>query len=1072
MDKWRFISELKELFPRAGPHGNFALGEQFPGTELPVLTANPIGPISFPIDHHQGHALRTLVNTTADTDEERLFSISGPGWGPAMKKYAVRVLERMGVSGRIVLGMHAIHYHGEGRVLTQHVSEASDAFATLFVQLPAVCTGGGLTVTFGHQKFEYDFSGADSSSHVHCVGLFNDCEYNIAPVSSGHRIMLVYKVSATTTTSWVQKAAAIGSTHTKAAFQGLVNKWITPDSTHVGPDLIVLPLMYEYKPDTLSFRDLKGSDAAEVSLITACPDLNVFLCHGTRTQIRDIYDSDDGGSYYSEDAYGKPPKRRRDEVDYDEAVEEMGGEEADEEEEEEKEIIPVGSVIDLTDDTTCAPAAYKHNEAEKGKVEVEVEVEELDIDTRIFVDIPRENPDDYPVVPDKYDSRLYDDPDEAWELRRYGIPCFTDPHADDDVENDFILTPEWVTNQNKRVEMPNILTIDNSSAASSFDNVIRDAFKKRPHATEQIASSSTYKRVFHRSFAVFWPKSHTPYLHLRAGPQAAVKSLAWVSKNGWNENAIAALRSTTAIAAGKTNMFQHVFKSESSGFSTCAAMYSLLAEGVSGIPAADVDAAATAYSKLCFKEGNLRTHNEEFANALAKLSEAYPCSQVIFDLTFDYFADMNVFHSNVTLLSSPPLSTHVRADMPVSHSNVGLTCTPPLSTHVRAECIRELVLAYISCFTKSTHWQFRVDREGLAGVTRLLFHDLPGLDATWAKEHQPKFVGAMQTFIKRNVESTTYHYHECILFLPPHAATGIIEALFGALHDLPFSKLGPLACLLYDTRLTLPGKEIDRLKAQYMHILQRELTGSGHMNFKIYFLRNSESGVPLHIQTRAMQLFMEHCIADMSWTSNASTALCYGSFLWEHGGHDLVPAAKAIFAANVDKVARFPWSDFWEKKCIFTAIKAKEPAASSILTNRIAFLKDGGSRVAATPPALTWQRQLTTPGYPTITSFLKSATREQKFENLWPTIAAARHWVSAFQTNTCNVKVTVWDQRGNVFVRITKQHDESDAHFVAAKPDLVRAVKFELPQLERLIQQTGTNTHTKAGAGTRGKGGR
>lgn len=138
--------------------------------------------------------------------------------------------------------------------------------ATLVIVLPSAFTGGELVVRHDGQERVVDFS-QDSAFQTQFAAFYADCEHEIRPLRTGHRVCLVYnltlakskkKVSAPRTSEHVEEVARV------------LRGWTNDDGS---PHKLVVPLEHQYTPDGLTWGTLKGVDRVKAAVLHQAANL-------------------------------------------------------------------------------------------------------------------------------------------------------------------------------------------------------------------------------------------------------------------------------------------------------------------------------------------------------------------------------------------------------------------------------------------------------------------------------------------------------------------------------------------------------------------------------------------------------------------------------------------------------------------------------------------------------------------------------------------------------------------------------------------------------------------------------
>ncbi|MGB5110855.1 MAG: 2OG-Fe(II) oxygenase [Mycobacterium sp.] len=157
---------------------------------------------------------------------------------------------------RLRAELHSVLMYEQGQFFAPHKdSEKSDAMVgTLVVTLPSTSRGGALVVQHGGRREEY----RSSNRLLSFVAFYADCQHEVLPLTSGHRVALTYNLS------------LVGDSSTSEIDEVAVAEVSRCLRTHFeGQDRLVYLLDHEYTEHGLSFERLKGVDAARVAVLCA-----------------------------------------------------------------------------------------------------------------------------------------------------------------------------------------------------------------------------------------------------------------------------------------------------------------------------------------------------------------------------------------------------------------------------------------------------------------------------------------------------------------------------------------------------------------------------------------------------------------------------------------------------------------------------------------------------------------------------------------------------------------------------------------------------------------------------------
>lgn len=125
------------------------------------------------------------------------FSIGNPEWDEMIAEIAAAVAEELGVAGKVRATPYKLLLYGEGGHFKPHrdTEKLGAMFGTLVVALPSKHSGGELRVRHAGREQRVRFDAADKLQKVQYAALFADCEHEVRPVKSGHRLCLVYNLT-------------------------------------------------------------------------------------------------------------------------------------------------------------------------------------------------------------------------------------------------------------------------------------------------------------------------------------------------------------------------------------------------------------------------------------------------------------------------------------------------------------------------------------------------------------------------------------------------------------------------------------------------------------------------------------------------------------------------------------------------------------------------------------------------------------------------------------------------------------------------------------------------------------
>jgi hypothetical protein len=229
--------------------------------ELPVSAAQVMRLRSIARPARYGLGEKTLVDSRVrDTWElpKSRVRIDRRRWNKTLGPVLTQLRAELGLPDgcRLRAQLHSVLMYEKGQFFAPHKdSEKVDAMVgTLVVTLPSTSRGGALVVQHGGRREEY----RSSNRLLSFVAFYADCQHEVLPLTSGHRIALTYNLS-------LEGDSSTGKIDALAVAD--VSNCLR---THFeARDRLVYLLDHEYTEHGMSFERLKGVDAGRVAVLRA-----------------------------------------------------------------------------------------------------------------------------------------------------------------------------------------------------------------------------------------------------------------------------------------------------------------------------------------------------------------------------------------------------------------------------------------------------------------------------------------------------------------------------------------------------------------------------------------------------------------------------------------------------------------------------------------------------------------------------------------------------------------------------------------------------------------------------------
>lgn len=261
---------------------------------LPRIQVAGVGTLSLPLLPAQAAQLAAVAeqapygrgpDTLVDTDVRRTWQInanqvkiSASHWPQTLTDIVDRCATALGVRQPITAELYKVLLYDTGGFFLPHrdTEKAPGMFATLVISLPADFTGGELAIRHGGQEIQLNMASQEPSEIVFAA-FYADCQHEVYPVTSGHRLVLIYNLL------WQGKGPSPRPpeyTQETRLAKGLLDHWqaALARKEEACPEKLIYPLKHAYTPASISFSSLKGADSGVAQvLIQAAQEASCHL---------------------------------------------------------------------------------------------------------------------------------------------------------------------------------------------------------------------------------------------------------------------------------------------------------------------------------------------------------------------------------------------------------------------------------------------------------------------------------------------------------------------------------------------------------------------------------------------------------------------------------------------------------------------------------------------------------------------------------------------------------------------------------------------------------------------------
>ncbi|KAJ3033570.1 hypothetical protein HDV00_006055 [Rhizophlyctis rosea] len=277
-------ASFRDVLSQISAPGAFATGDGPSDTLSPLLhlTIDGVGRVAFPLCREQAASIKAVCevapfgkgsDTIVDVNVRKAWQV-GPekvrltsDWDRAIRKLVRKeVAPKLGLCDdtrklKVTLGanLYKVVYYEEGGFFVTHRDSEKEPgmFATLVVQLPSKHEGGGLHIRHKGETEVFKFD-EESEDGIFYAAFFCDLEHELKPLTSGHRLCLIYNL--------IQTCAAARPTPVESVdptiIASITQQWekgLGTGSTTLRK--LAFKLDHRYTPTKLSFGNLKGRDA-------------------------------------------------------------------------------------------------------------------------------------------------------------------------------------------------------------------------------------------------------------------------------------------------------------------------------------------------------------------------------------------------------------------------------------------------------------------------------------------------------------------------------------------------------------------------------------------------------------------------------------------------------------------------------------------------------------------------------------------------------------------------------------------------------------------------------------------
>jgi hypothetical protein len=286
------IEPVLEVLRRIDTPGSFATRRTAGSADLRIEVKG-VGPIELPVSAATARKLRAIARPATYGFRDRTLldkRVRNCGKIPKSriridrrrwKKTLAPILEQIGRDLGIPRGFRLeaelddMLVYGPGQFFVSHQdTEKTDAMiGTMVVALPSAFKGAATVIEHHDEKVTY----RAASRGLTFVAFYADCHHEARPVKGGHRVVLTYNLSLVSDRSESaprapSERAAVLAESIRTYFEKPRRPRWSAESAREPPDRFVYLLDHQYTQKGLSWRRLKGADAARAGALRAAAE--------------------------------------------------------------------------------------------------------------------------------------------------------------------------------------------------------------------------------------------------------------------------------------------------------------------------------------------------------------------------------------------------------------------------------------------------------------------------------------------------------------------------------------------------------------------------------------------------------------------------------------------------------------------------------------------------------------------------------------------------------------------------------------------------------------------------------